>query len=918
MYTPSATYRVQLSSSFTLQQLEEVVDYLHELGVSTVYASPIFQARSGSTHGYDVANPLRISSDIGTEEEIVNISQQLSEHGMAWLQDIVPNHMAYDTVNPWIDDVLEKGQHSSFATYFDIHWEHPNPRYHGKIMAPFLGASLDNVLNDQQLTINWSETGFRFAYYDHQFPLSVPSYSILLREAIQSGSLDESNQAVLQPWIDRTEAYTTSLLSGHADDKSWENLKLSLFTELQQHDAAQEAIQKLIDQYPQQPEQLSTLLEQQNFRLVHWKTTENEINYRRFFTVNDLICLNAQHPDVFEHYHRKIKEWVKQEYVQGVRIDHVDGLFNPTGYLTDLRALLGSEAYITVEKILEHNEHLPDDWPIQGSSGYEFLADVNQLLTNTDGGKSLLTYYATWSPELTDYEALVYRNKSFVLHNRMQGELNNLMTLLAQSDILPAEALSSERNSLKEALAHLLIAFPVYRIYSTAFPFAASDRQVLNQAFSQAMKYAPALSHQLDQLREVFWGEASDDATMDQRRLHFVMRFQQFAGPLAAKGVEDTTFYVYHPLISHNEVGDSPHVLGTTIDTFHSRMQQRAPRAMNTTATHDTKRGEDARMRINLLSEIPSEWMKETARWRYANEPYKSAQDDHVGWPEANFEYFIYQTMVGTYPFHATPEEEDYEARLKAFLKKAAREAKAHTTWAEPNEAYEKSIDHFVTRLLQDEDFMDEFVALAKPNALMAVTYSLGQILLKVTAPGIPDVYQGTEFWDLSMVDPDNRRPVNYAQRQEALQRLETPDATHHAKLLQQLIGNLHDASIKLYVLSRSLQLRRSMNDVFIEGNYQPLVIRGAQKQHLLAFRRSWHQQEVIVLIPLGIANLSLTNFLPLGETCWKDTEVLLPSAENTEWRNVFTQQMITATDCLPVRQVLQDFPVALLTKTLL
>ncbi len=723
---------------------------------------------------------------------------------------------------------------------------------------------------------------------------------------------------MLQPWIDRTEAYSSALRTNGEPAESWQDTKTALFTDLQSHDTVRAVIQKLIDQYPQQPEQFSTLLDQQNFRLVHWKTTEQAINYRRFFTVNDLICLNAQNPEVFEHYHRKIKEWVQQECVQGVRIDHVDGLFDPTGYLVELRALLGSEAYITVEKILEHDEHLPDHWPIQGSSGYEFLADVNQLFTDPDGGKSLLTYYATWSPELTDYEGLVYGNKSFILHNRMQGELDNLTTLLEHSELLPAEELSSGKDALQEALAHLLIAFPVYRIYSTTFPFAASDRRVLNQAFSQALKHAPALSPQFDLLREVFRGEASDDTAQDQRRLHFVMRFQQFAGPLAAKGVEDTTFYVYHPLISHNEVGDSPHVLGISADTFHSRMLQRTPRAMNTTATHDTKRGEDARMRINLLSEVPSEWMKETARWRYSNEPYKSAQDDHVGWPEANFEYFIYQTLVGTYPFHATPEEEDYEARLKAFLKKAAREAKTHTTWSDPNAAYEKSIDHFVTILLQDEDFMDEFLAFAEPNAQLAVNYSLGQTVLKVTAPGIPDVYQGTEYWDLSMVDPDNRRPVNYAQRWEALPMLETSDATKHTKLLQRLTGNLHDPSIKLYVLSQSLRLRRSLNELFIEGSYQPLVVRGEQKQHLLAFRRSWRKQEVIVLIPLRVANLPLTDFLPLGEPCWKDTEVVLSGTEKTEWHNVFTQRTITATDCLPVRQVLQDFPVAILTKNLL
>ena len=914
MYTPTATYRVQLSSSFTLQQLSELIDYLHDLGVSTVYASPIFQARAGSTHGYDVTDPLHISTDIGTEEELIKIAGQLKEQGMGWLQDIVPNHMAYDTVNPWVYDMLEKGQHAPYAAYFDVNWEHPNPRYRGKIMLPSLGATLEEVMADRQLTLHFGETGFRLEYYDNRFPLSIASYPGLLRELMQSATLESDEQAVLQPWIDRTEAYQATLQSGE-ESKSWDEIVAGLVTEVQQHDALQNAVQSFVDQYPQDQKRLTQLLDQQHYRLVYWKTTEKEINYRRFFTVNDLICLNAQNPKVFEHYHRQVKQWIAQGHMQGVRVDHIDGLFDPVGYLADLRALLGDEVYIVVEKILEYDETIPASWPIQGSSGYEFLADVNQLFTDPQGGESLLAYYATWNPELTDYEELVYRNKSFILYERMRGELDNLMTLLARLNLVSAEVAT---GPLKEALAHLLIAFPVYRIYSSAFPFSSDDRKVLERAFSRAEKHAPALAPQFDMLRKIFHGEASSDEDQDQRRLHFVMRCQQFTGPLAAKGVEDTTFYGYYPLISHNEVGDSPHHLGIDVPTFHHRMQQRSLYSINATATHDTKRGEDARLRISLLSELPSEWMKETARWRYTNEPYKSALDDQGGWPDSNFEYFIYQTMVGNYPFHASPKEEDYEARLKAFLNKAAKEAKVHTSWSEPNEAYEKAIDHFVTQLLQDQDFLAEFTSFAEPIARMAVTYSLAQTLLKATAPGIPDVYQGCEYWDLSMVDPDNRRPVNYAQRRDALRMLEPPDTAHRNTLLRQLTGNVLDPSIKLYVLAQSLRTRRSMADVFTKGSYQPLVVRGERKHALLAFRRSWQHQEAIVLVSLRIANLPLNNFLPLGEPCWKDTRVVVPNAEGTQWTNAFTQQTITATDHLPVSQVLHDFPVALLTKNAL
>ena len=393
------------------------------------------------------------------------------------------------------------------------------------------------------------------------------------------------------------------------------------------------------------------------------------------------------------------------------------------------------------------------------------------------------------------------------------------------------------------------------------------------------------------------------------------MRCQQFSGPLAAKGVEDTTFYGYHALISHNEVGDSPEHLGMGAKAFHRRMQQRWPLAMNATATHDTKRGEDARLRISTLSEVPSEWMKVTARWRYSNEPYKTSLDQNGGWPEANFEYFIYQTLLGTYPFHTDPKTVNYPTRLRDYLVKAAREAKGHTNWSDPNEDYERAIDHFVVQLLQDEDFMNEFIRFAEPLARTAVNYSLGQTLLKITATGVPDVYQGTEFWDLSMVDPDNRRPVDYAQRRETLSRFgSADDAEGRATLLQQLTGNALDPSIKLFVLSQSLRVRRQLADLFSHGTYEPLTVQGSQKQHLLTFRRVWEAQEAVVLVPLGVASLSLTNDLPLGKTCWGDTQVVLPT-KHSSWTNAFTGQTVSLTDQCSVAEALDQFPVALLTK---
>ena len=911
MYTPTATYRFQLSESFTLEQLTEIIDYLQALGVSTVYASPIFQARAGSTHGYDVSDPLRLNAEIGTEAQLSKIAQQLKELDMGWLQDIVPNHMAYDPINPWIHNLLEKGPHSEYAAYFDVDWNHPDPRFRGKIMAPFLGSPLESVLEEGQLSLHWGETGFQLRYYDHHLPVSVGSYAGLLRAIRQSVSLNADQQTVLDTWAERTEASARALSGSKADRASWNSTVADLYAAVQQHPTLAEAMTQFTQSYARDTARLEALLEEQHFRLVHWKTTEKAINYRRFFTVNDLICLNATRPEVFDHYHQKIKQWVDQGLMQGLRVDHIDGLFDPTGYLKKLRSLVGEESYLVVEKILEHDEQLPEEWPVQGSSGYAFLADVNQLFTSVPGARSLLSYYATWNPEDTDYQELVYQNKHFILRERMQGELDNLTRLLESLHL--AEGRSFKEH--QEALAQLLVAFPVYRIYSTSFPFKAEDQAVLDKTFERALAEAPELAGPLKALRPVFHGQASGDEDYDARRLDFVMRCQQFSGPLAAKGVEDTTFYGYHALISHNEVGDSPEHLGMGAKAFHRRMQQRWPLAMNATATHDTKRGEDARLRISTLSEVPSEWMKVTARWRYSNEPYKTSLDQNGGWPEANFEYFIYQTLLGTYPFHTDPKTVDYPTRLRDYLVKAAREAKGHTNWSDPNEDYERAIDHFVVQLLQDEDFMDEFKRFAEPLARTAVNYSLGQTLLKITATGVPDVYQGTEFWDLSMVDPDNRRPVDYAQRRETLSRFgSADDAEGRATLLQQLTGNVLDPSIKLFVLSQSLRMRRQLADLFSHGTYEPLTVQGSQKQHLLTFRRVWEAQEAVVLVPLGVASLSLTNNLPLGKTCWGDTQVVLPT-EHSSWTNAFTGQTVSLTDQCSVAEALDQFPVALLTK---
>ncbi|MFP4339940.1 MAG: malto-oligosyltrehalose synthase [Cyclobacteriaceae bacterium] len=916
MHFPRATYRVQLHKDFKFKDLQRIIPYLNKLGISTIYAAPFFEATPGSMHGYDVLNPHRINPEIGTLDEFRKIANDLKALNMQWLQDIVPNHMAFSAENPWLYDIMEKGQHSPYYRFFDIDWLYPEKEFYGRLMIPTLGDPLQEVLAKGELKLRLGEKGFDFTYYDNFFPLNICSYPFLLNTHSDSLPQKTDDQNLITDYLSlaaEVEKFVSELPEAEKATKDWKPLKARLMKMVEQHTVIRELLEEAAESQNQKPERVLRILDQQSYRPVHWKRTETQINYRRFFTVNDLICLNMQEQPVFDEYHRFIKELLDEGLIQGLRVDHIDGLLDPTTYTERLRKLAGDDVYIVVEKILEAEEEMPNFWPIEGSSGYDFLARVNQLLTDRKGEEALLALYQKIAPQYPDYHELVYRNKKFILEERMAGELDNLIRLMEDLSLIPYENVKPDKKKLRAALGHFLIAFPLYRIYANKLPYPDEDMQVIKDTFERIEQQFPELDIYFQNLHLVFNGVDDGSEEENQNKLYFNMRAMQFTGPLAAKGVEDTTFYQYSPLISHNEVGDSPDKLGMRPARFHEQMQIRPMYNMNATGTHDTKRGEDARMRLNLLSEMPGKWAETFKKWQYHNERHfhKSAE---VRMPDENDEYFLYQTLIATYPFHRTPQDADYQPRLKDYILKAVKEAKLHTSWAEPNEEYEEATMNFIDHILADEAFMDHFTSFAHDLACKAVVYSLSQTLLKLTVPGLPDVYQGSEFWDLSMVDPDNRRPVNYEKRQEMLAHLEKNWQEDPLEIIAQLKADLIKPDIKMFTLYQGLKLRQQFLPIFARGEYQPLKTGGKAGDKVFAFLRKSGQAAALVLVPLHVQSLLKDEYLPLGENCWGDTYLELPGLSG-EWQCIFTRKEYQLADQISVAELLSDFPLCLLTK---
>ena len=917
MRIPTATYRIQFYSQFNFVQAQEIITYLADLGISDLYASPIFQAGKGSTHGYDVVDPTILNHELGTEADFNKLIDEIHQHQMGWLQDIVPNHMAYDSQNLWLMDILENGKDSEFFDFFDINWNQPYEEMNERVLAPLLGDFYGNSLERGEIKLDYNEKGLSVNYFDLKLPVRIESYITFITHNLGKLAREIGRQ---HPDFIKFLGILYLLKNIPEETKGKERydqinfVKSLIWETYNQNSLVERFIQNNLQEFngkvdnPESFNLLDNLLSEQFYRLSSWKVGAEEINYRRFFTVNELISVKVEDLKVFNKTHELISQLVSENKFTGVRIDHIDGLYDPAEYLTRLRKKLG-DAYITVEKILELTEDLPQNWQIQGTSGYEFLNYVNGIFCNPENEREFSNIYTHFTGLNANYENLVYEKKSLILSKNLGGDLENLTQILKRISSHTREGSDFTIYGLRQALFQVLVLFPVYRTYIDANGVTETDQEYVKETIKAAKKKAPLLINEFNFIQKVLLLEYEDFRSKTQKEewLHFVMRSQQLTGPLMAKGVEDTLLYVYNRLLSLNEVGGNPSHFGIELNLFHQFNQNKVKnwqQGMNTTATHDTKRGEDIRARLNVLSEIPQEWSQQVNQWREINQAYRQN-----GSPDANDEYFFYQTLLGVFPF----EEDlaDLPNRIKDYILKAVREAKVHTAWLRPDEEYEKAFFSFIDRILavKESNFWQQFRPFQKQIAEYGIYNSLAQVLIKNTAPGVPDLYQGAELWELSLVDPDNRRPVNYQKRIEFLEDIKAKIESDILQLIKELIEAKENGKIKLFLTHQLLQARKEYSEIFSNGDYQPIEVTGKYQNHLVAFARNYEDKTIVAIAPRFLTGIIKPGQLPLGVEVWSDTSLKLA---HKNWHNIIDRQTIVGEN-LAVGEILQNFSVALL-----
>jgi malto-oligosyltrehalose synthase/4-alpha-glucanotransferase len=803
MYNPVSTIRLQFNVNFTFSDLERCIPFISWLGIRTIYASPIFRSVPGSLHGYDVTNPCEINPELGTEIQFRLLVSTLNEKGIGWIQDIVPNHMAFHQTNDWLMDVLENGAASDYATFFDTSFA--DPFFRGKLVVPVLDASVQDAIDDGKLKVI-HDRKFYLEYSGNRFPMNKQSIA-MLNEDLASVNSDSTL--------------------------------------------------------------LHQLVELQHYRLCDWRETNKQINYRRFFTVNSLICLNMQSPEVFRKHHRLIQSFLHDGLFSGLRVDHIDGLLDPQAYLAELRQLCGPGIYINIEKILEPDEKLAISWPVQGTTGYDFLATMNNLFTHRAAEHQFDSFYKELVGAGGSIQKQIRRKKAEILFNNMAGELDNLYHYWI------ALGLSHDHPLLKNTIAAFLIHCPWYRFYGNSFPLDDREKKLVLEVIDDCLNDKGIESEAMLLQEVLIENPAKNDLHYNRNVLAFYQRMMQLSGPLMAKGVEDTFMYTFTRFVAHNEVGDSPEEFGTSITSFHSAMAERQahwPLAMSSTATHDTKRGEDVRMRLNVLTDISDEWIVLVRDWLRSGLEESESIDNGE-------KYLIFQTIAGCFPMDGNTE--GFLERLKNYFIKAFREAKRHTAWENPKEDFENAVKGYVSALMTNSSFRDSLLPFVRKVIDFGIINSLAQVILKMTCPGVPDIYQGSLLWDLSLVDPDNRQPVDY----ELLSSYQ-PELQNEPVTIESLWHTRNDGRIKLWLTKKLLQIRNEHAAVFKVGRYVPVEVSGRYKSNVVAFCRDHQDVRVLVIVSLHLARVA-SDADALHAIDWRDTFINLPPGFPVEWTSM-------------------------------
>jgi (1->4)-alpha-D-glucan 1-alpha-D-glucosylmutase len=933
---PSSTYRLQLNRDFPLPRALEILGYLHQLGISDCYTSPLAQARPGSQHGYDVINHGVLNPELGGEEAFRQFASRARQFGLGLIVDTVPNHMCInDAANRWWFDVLENGPSSSYAAFFDVDWHPPKDDLRDKVLLPVLGDQYGRVLENQEITITYKDGGFTAQYYDLSLPLAPRSWTWIL-DPVQEDlerQAGESDREVMELASIITALNHLPLRSETDPAKVRERqrekevIKTRLATLVESSGAVRtkldESLRKLNGTRgdPHSFDRLERLLADQAYRLAFWQVAADEINFRRFFDVNHLAAIRVEDPEVFKAVHEVTLRLIRDGLITGLRIDHVDGLRDPGQYLRTLQAecaaacdhdpasALGDAGgaapgslpfYVLVEKILGAEEPLRTDWPIHGTTGYEFLNDLNGVFIDSANHARFDALYTRFTAAAEDFRNLVYDCKRLVLRASMSGEQNVLARKLDRISEQHRWSRDFTLNSLGRVLAEVIACFPVYRSYVTCDGrVAPEDRRYIVGAINAAKRKNPALSEStFDFLASVLLlvhPEEIGPAERDER-LDFTLRFQQLTSPVMAKGFEDTALYRYYPLASANEVGGDPARFGATVPRFHLRNARRLsewPHALSATATHDTKRGEDVRALINVLSEIPDEWEQAVRRWHELNAAAR-VEIEGAPAPDAMEEYLLYQTLVGAWPLMPMTSRQHAEVvkRMQDYMNKAAKEAKLRTSWVSPNHHHDHALAEFIRLVLRagpTNSFLRDFVSFREPVARAGMLNALAQALLKIGSPGVPDFFQGNELWDQSLVDPDNRRPVDFNTRRAMLEEISSAVAKDPQALLDRLLADPRDGRIKMYVICRALNFRRENAKLFAKGNYISLDATGERQHHIIAFARSHSGRSLIIAAGRFFMRLgTMSHQFPDGRA-WTNTSLLTPSELGSRYVDLLT-----------------------------